>query len=503
MKTSIKKLDISLSLIAILFVSAMLLAFPEQSDTIVTNITKKAMQILTPFYLWFGFGIFIYSFYIAFSKYGSIRLGNEKPEFSFFHWFVMIFCTGMGSNLLYWSALEWIYYYQAPPFGLEPFSNAAAEVAATYGGYHWGLIGWSIYAIGAVTLGMKVFNKKEPGLSLVDGCVKAVPILGKGIWPQLIELFFLFGTIGGFVTMLSFVAPMYSSNLSILFGVENNFTLQVIMMLVITVIFTISSWSGLRKGIKHLSTLNSVLALLLILIIFISGPTLFIIKSMTNSIGYGAQNFIHMSLWTDFVGNSGFPETWTAFYWAWWIGLAPSMWIFIARISRGRSIREIILGVILGGSLCCWLYFGIISNFGLQQQLTGHLDLIKILNEQGPTTAIAELVLSIPGHKIMLFIWTVTGIIFLITTLDSGSYILALSVTLDGRQSERTERRLRLFWSLVILAIPLGLMYANASMATLQAFAVLTAIPISFLTIIVMRSGYLYLQEMANRVFRL
>lgn len=498
MGKNIKKIDISLSLICILIISAMLLVFPNETTNIVAQIRNNVMHVLTPFYLWLGFAIFIYCLFLSFSQYGSIKLGNGKPEYSFFHWFVMIFCTGMGSNLLYWSAIEWIYYYQAPPLGVKPFSHVAAELAVTYGGYHWGLIGWSIYAIGAVTLGLKVFNGKEPGLSLSDGCVKAVPKLGRGSWSRLIELFFLFGTIGGFVTMLSFVIPMYSNNLSILFAVDNNFTLQILLMLLITVIFTVSSWLGISKGIKYLSTLNIFLAISLLLIIFIVGPTVFIIKGMTNSIGYGAQNFIYMSLWTDFVGNSGFPEAWTAFYWAWWIGLAPSMWIFIAKISRGRSIREIILGVVLGGSLCCWLYFGVISNFGMWQQITGNLDVVSILNNKGPTTAVSELVLSLPGGKGVLLLWTVTGIIFLITTLDSGSYILALSTTFDSNQSERTGRGLRIFWSLIMLAIPLGLMYANAPMATLQASAVLTAVPISFITIIVIRSGYLYLKDAVN-----
>lgn len=495
---SVKLFDIVLSLASILFISAMLLTFPRETAALVAQVKDEAMTVLSPFFLWLGSGIFAYCLFLVCSRYGSIRLGREAPEYSFLHWLFMIFCTGMGSNMLYWSALEWMYYYQAPPLGAEPFSKAAAELAVTYGGYHWGCIGWAIYAVGAVTLGLRFFRWHEPNLSLSGGCARSLPMLNRGLWARLIELCFLFGTIGGFVTMLSFVIPMYADNLSLLFGIQNNFTLRVVLMLGISFVFTLSSWAGLKKGIKRLSTINIVLALLILVIVFMAGPTGFIIRSMTNSLGYGAQYFLRISLWTDFVGNSGFPETWTAFYWAWWIGLAPSMWIFTARISRGRTIRELICGVILGGSLGCWLYFGIISNFGMLQQLSGALDLVGILNAKGPTAAVGELVLSLPGGEAMLTLWTMTGIIFLITTLDSGSYTLALSTTLDGSDSERTGRALRLFWSLVILAIPLGLMYADAPMSTLQASAVLTAIPISFLTVVVMHSGYLYVRECAE-----
>lgn len=495
---NIKKCDIGLSLTAILCISTMLILFPHETTLAAARAKESVLSVLSPFFLWIGFGIFLYSVFLAFSRYGAIRLGEEKPDYSFFHWFFMIFCTGMGSNLLYWSGLEWMYYYQAPPLGAEPFSQAAAELAVLYGGFHWGCIGWSIYAIGAVTLGLRFFRWNEPQLSLSAGCARAIPMLGEGGWARLIEICFLLGTLGGCVTMISFVIPMYADNLSLLFGIRSGFTLQILLMAGVTVIFTLSSWTGLKKGIKRLSTLNIALAMLILFIVLVAGPTLFILKSMTNAFGYGGQHFIQISLWTDFVGNSGFPETWTAFYWAWWIGLAPSMWIFTARISRGRTIRELILGVMMGGSLGCWLYFGIISNFGLLQQLTGQKNLVSILNTQGPTAAISELVLALPGGESMLALWTVTGIVFLITTLDSSSYTLALSTTRNGNESENAGRILRLFWSMVILVLPLGLMYADAPMGALQSSAVLTAVPIAFLTIIVIYSGHLYIRDVAN-----
>lgn len=463
----------------------------------INQVRDMASNMLSPFYLWIGFAILIYSIYLCFSKYGKVRLGDEKPEFSTFSWLVMIFCTGMGSNLLYWSAIEWIYYYQAPPMGVEPFSQKALELASAYGGFHWSFTGWAIYAIGAVTLGLRYYNKKLPGLTLSASCEKALGTKNvSGIKGRLIELVFLFGTIGGFTTMISFVIPMYCNNLSLLLGIENTFLFQVIMILFITLIFAASACKGLNGGIKKLSSLNIIVAVAMAIGILFAGPTGFIIKSWTNSMGYVFQNFIGMSLWTDPIANGGFPERWTSFYWAWWIALAPSMWIFTAKISKGRSIREIISGMIISGSAGCWLYFGVISNYGIYQQMTGKVDLVSILEQLGPESAVASLVLSLPLGEIWLLIWTITGIIFLITTMDSGAYTLAVSTTFGISHDEQPCKALRLFWSITIIVIPVGLMYAGVSMETLQAAAVLTAIPIGVLTIFTLISGYKYLREL-------
>ncbi len=494
-----KKLDIFIVMTLISVVSCLLLFLPSQTTNVINTIRRITMDALTPFYLWLGFGILVYSIYLSFSKYGKIKFGDEKPDYSTITWLAMIFCTGMGSNLLYWSAIEWIYYYIAPPLNAVPRGQMSAELAATYGGFHWSITGWAIYAIGGITLGLRYYIKKKSGLSLTDCCENVIGEKNsKSLWGRLIELVFLFGTIGSFTTMIAFVVPMYCNNLSILFHITNTFSFQLIFIIIITAIFSISSWTGINYGIKKLSKLNVLLAIALILVIIISGPTMFILKSFTNSIGYMLQNYIYMSLWTDPIGNSGFPEAWTGFYWAWWIGFAPFMWIFIAKISKGRSIQQTVLGVIVSGSIGCWLYFAGVSNYGIYQQITGTLDSVKVLTEQGPAAAASSLVLSFPFGKIFLFIWTLTGIIFLITTMDSGSYTLAVSTTLSLKEKDEPSISLRAFWSIALILIPVGLMFAGAPMETLQTSAILTAIPIAFITIMTIVSGYKYVKEISN-----
>lgn len=496
MGKKVKKLDITIAVISILLISVSLLLYTEKTTEIISLIKDKSMNVLSPFYLVMGFAIVVYCLFLCFSKYGNIKLGKEKPEYSTFSWLIMIFCTGMGSNVLYWSAIEWIYYLKAPPLGIESGSIEAMELAVTYGGFHWSITGWSIYAVGAITLGLRYYNQKRPGLCLTSCCEGFnEKLINNHLSRRIIELIFLFGTIGGYTTMISFVVPMYCNNLSILFGIENNFKFQIILILLITAIFTVSSWTGLQSGIKKLSKINIFMVMILLGIILILGPTMFIIKGVTNSVGYMLQNFVTMSLWTDFIENSGFVENWTSFYWAWWIGLAPSMWIFITKISRGRTIREILLGMIASGSLGCWLCFGIISNYGLYQNISGRVDLVGILETAGPEAAVASLVLSLPFGKVMLMLWTLTGIIFLITTMDSGTYTLAVSTTLKIGINESPTKKLRLFWSILLIALPIGLMYAGAPMGALQASTVITAVPVALLTIFTILAGIKYLKK--------
>lgn len=496
MKNKIKKIDIAVSLVIVIFISLNLVLFPKKTTDLILFIRNKSINNLSPFYLILSFSIVVYSIYICFSKYGNIKLGDGEPEHSLLTWLTMIFCTGMGSNLLYWSGIEWMYYYNSPPLNAVSKSKEAIQLAVTYGGFHWSITGWAIYGIGAITLGLRYYNLKKYGLCLAASCDGIYEGFTKNkIILRIVELIFLFGAIGGYTTMIAFVIPMYGNNLALLFGVKNGFGLQVELILMMSIIFTISSCSELKNGIKKLSKINVLMAIILIMVIILSGPTMFIIKSIINSLGFMGQNFIKMSLWTDFIGESKFPENWTSFYWAWWIGLSPSMWIFISKISKGRKIREILLGTIASGSIGCWLYFGGISNYGIYQQLNRKIDLVKILEKLGPEEALSQLVLSFNFGKVIMLFWTITGIIFLITTMDSGAYTLAVSTTLKLKESDQPSKKLRFFWSVLLMLLPIGLIYTKAPMEALQAFTVLTAIPIGFLMIFVVLSGYKYLKK--------
>lgn len=495
-KKQINFLPVILALGIIASLCIYLVVDPERADAGIAAFKTSAVNILSPFYLWLGVAVVGYLAFFVFSKYGGVRLGDEKPEYSTFSWIVMMFCAGMGSSLLYWSVLEWIYYYSAPPLGAQPFSQFAAELSMVYGNFHWSITAWAFFAVGAIPLAHRFYNQKKPGLSLTLCCERVIgPNNVNGPMGKLIEVIFIFGILGGHSTTLAFGVPMLCSSFASLVGIPVTYGMQIGMMMFVTVIFICSSWIGLEKGLKNLSDWNAYFAIALAAYVLFFGPTMFEIKALTNSLGYMFQNFLYMSLWTDPVGNGGFPESWTAFYWAWWLGLGPWMWIFTTRISKGRTIRGMILGMVICGSLGCWFYFGTVSPFGLFQQLNGNLDLVASLKNNGATETIVMLVRSLPLGTMVLAVWLFVGILFLATTMDSSSYTLAAAATKNLKTDEHPDRAFKMFWAVLLTAVPLSFMFAKASLTSLQSLAILTAVPIGFLTIVVMIAGYLYMKE--------
>lgn len=250
-----------------------------------------------------------------------------------------------------------------------------------------------------------------------------------------------------------------------------------------------SSWLGLDKGMKNLSDWNAYFAIAMAVYFLVVGPTLFQVNLFTNAIAYMGTNFINMSLWTDPVTQSGFPEGWTSFYWAWWLALGPWMWIFTTRISRGRTLREVMLGMLLAGSAGCMLYFGAVGGYTLDIQMGGTLDLVASLAEYGQPQTITNLILTLPMGKIVLFAWACIAIVFLATTLDSSSYTLAATTTVGLREGEHPARLFKLFWAIMLAVIPCSLLFAGASLTAFQSMAVLTATPIAIFTIIALIGG--------------
>ncbi len=482
-------------LLAIGSLCAYLLVNPDAPAGI-NKFRSMVINVLTPGYLWLGAAAVAFILYFTFSKYGSIKLGEGKPQFSTFSWLVMLFCAGMGSSLLYWACIEWIYYYSAPPLGAKPFSQYAAELSSTYPLFHWTITAWAFFVIGAVSLGYRYYVLKKPGLTLTLSCERVIgEKAANGLLGKVIDVIFIFGILGGLSCTLAFGVPMLTDNLAHLTGLTDGIGLQVGMMLFVCVVFFVSSWVGLEKGMKNLSDWNAYFAIALAVFVLIAGPTMFEVKAFTNGFGFMMQNFVHMSLWTDPIKNGGFPEAWTAFYWAWWLGLGPWMWIFCVKVSKGRTIREMLVGVVGAGSLGCFLYFGTISNYGLYMQLNHLADFVGVLQNQGATAAITALVASLPLGKVVLTIWMIVGIMFLATTLDSASWTLAASVTKNLGENDEPKRSLRMGWSVLLAVVPLAFIFAKADLGALQTLAILTAVPIGVLAALSMLSAIKYVRE--------
>ncbi|AMF97086.1 BCCT family transporter [Vibrio harveyi] len=446
-------------------------------------------------YLALGLAAFIFMIYVVFSDMGQIKLGDpdEKPEFTTASWAAMLFCGGIGASILYWGCIEWAYYYQSPPFQLEPGSEEAVRWAATYGLFHWGPIAWSIYLIPALPIAYFFYVRKQPVLKVSSALM---PVLGeersKGTAGKIVDVLFIFGLLGGAATSLGLAAPLIGEGLHYLFGMPKNTYSQVLVLLICTAIFAYSSYAGMEKGIKVLSNINFWGAMGLLAFVLAVGPTIFMLETGLDSIGRMLSNFFVMATWAEPFGgygtfdNTHFPQDWTIFYWAWWLVFAPSMGLFVARISRGRTIKQMVSGSIFFGSLGCFLFFMILGNYGLSLQLSGELDVVGILNAEGATAAIFSMLDALPMSYFVIAVFTLLCIIFTATTFDSISYILASVV--QNNVTEEPMRWNRMFWAFTLSFLPTVLMFMGG-LSTLQTAAIVGGLPLVGISIMLMVSA--------------
>ncbi|UOQ47024.1 BCCT family transporter [Gracilibacillus caseinilyticus] len=474
------------ALLLLIAVTVPLVLFPEAGKEFVSMANTFLTTNFGVLYLAMGLIVFAFLIYVAFSKNGHVKLGDEgqKPEFNSFSWAAMLFAAGIGSSILYWSVIEWVYYYQGPPFGIEGESNEAIQWATAYGIFHWGPIAWAIYTLPALPIAYFYYVRKKPVLKVSEA---VRPVLGQwvdGPIGKLIDVLFIFGLLGGAGTTLALGTPMIAEGVHYLTGIPVTLGMQALIMLICTVIFAISAYSGLQKGIKLLSDVNLWLALFILAFIFIFGPTRFIIETTFNAVGILLDNFFKMATWVEPFGDlagfkeTGFPEGWTVFYWAWWLVYAPFVGLFVARISRGRTIREMIIGTMVYGTLGCVLFFGIMGNFGLHLQLTGQFDAISYMDANGPAATIIAVIGQLPLPNLMIFLFTILAIIFLATTFDSSSFILASVV--QKEVGDEPFRWNRLFWAFTLCIMPLVLMFLGG-LDTLQTASIVGGFPLIFI----------------------
>lgn len=417
--------------------------------------------------------------YLCFSKYGNIVFGDKDdlPEYNTFSWATMMFCAGIGSSVMYWGVLEWIFYYINPPFMMEPGSWQAAEFAASYGIYHWGPIGWALYVLPALPIGYCYYIKKENAFKISQALKPILKEKSDGILGKSIDVLFIFSSMGACATSLGLCVPMVSRGISEILNIEVNQGLNLLVLLIIVAMFTMSSYFGLKKGIQILSNINVSVVFGILLFVFITGPTVFMIKMGITSMGLIGQNFLRMSTWLDPVNNSGFPESWTVFYWGWWIISSPIIGMFIAKISKGRTVKQVISGAIIYGTLGCALVFMVLGNYGLYLQTSGAFDVIGYLNEFGANATIFKILGMLKMGKVIVILFTIGAMIFASTTFDSISYIIASCTTKSLDEDQEPARWNRLFWALVLAFIPSVFILIDGPLKTIQSSSIIAVIP--------------------------
>ncbi|MED1738087.1 BCCT family transporter [Bacillus swezeyi] len=473
------------SLILVVAVTVLLVIFRESAGPVLegmlTGITNRldwAFEFLT-------IGLFMILLWLMLGRYGRVKLGgaNDRPEFSKFSWGGMLFTASMGTSIMFWSIVEPLYYYTSPPFGLKAESNGAAEYAVSYGLFHWGISAWALYALPAVVMAYSFYVLKNPSLKISSACRGVLGKHADGFAGKAIDVLVIWSMIGGLATSLGLGVPMISAVIGSLFGVEPSLGLNIAIIIIWTFIFSFSAYFGLYKGIRRLSDWNVYMALGLALFVIIAGPTLFILSYFTNSLGVMLDDFMKMSLYTDPISKSGFPQAWTVFYWAWFAATAPFIGIFIARISKGRTIRELVFHVLLWGTVGSWLYFAVFGGYGMSLQLTGKLNLTDIQAQSGDPSVIVAVLHSLPLPVIVSTFFIILGFIFLATSLDSASYVIASVATKELGPNTEPARWHRLMWGIVLSALAISLTMTGG-LNVVQTSSVLVSVPVLFMYVL-------------------
>jgi BCCT family betaine/carnitine transporter len=434
---------------------------PERAGPVIEDLYNWIASNLGIFYQWFGIGTILYLIWLSLGRYGHIRLGGEgdKPDFSTFSWAGMLFCAGTGASLLVWAGVEWAYYIDAPPYGAEPRSAEAIAWASSYGPFHWGVTAWCFYALPTIAIAYPFYVKNVPHLRASTALHSILGPKGENSpVGRAVDLAIMIALIGGAGTSLGVIAPTIAASVAEILGLQTSFTLQLGVMLFCIGLFALSVYLGIEKGIKRLSDTNVYLALGLMAYILVVGPTLFILKATTDTIGFMIGNFVRMMSWTDPIDQTGFVESWTVFYWAWWIAFAPAIGIFITRISRGRTIRQVVVSMIFFGTLGCWVFYFIMGNYSLSLELNNQLSVTRELAANGMYETVASIIGTLPFGTLTLSLFALVSVISVATTYDSASYTLASTATSELKENENPARWNRIVWAGVLGMLPIFMM---------------------------------------------
>ena len=484
---------ISISL-AIFFILWGVLA-PNHLENVSTSIQSSLQVKFGWLYHLSGGVILLFVIYLAFSKYGNIKLGKDgdKPEYSMFSWFAMLFSAGMGIGLVFYGVAEPVSHYYLPPFG-DAESPDAVEKALRFTFFHWGLHPWAIYALVALALAYFKFRRDAPGTISAT----FYPLFGdyvKGPVGTIIDTIAVFATVIGVATSLGFGATQINGGLHYLNNdIPNNYNTQIIIIIGVTILFMLSVLSGIGKGMKWMSNINIMLAILLLFFFLSFGPTTFLFNLFTNSLGSYAQYLPKMSFRLTPFSETGseWIYEWTIFYWAWWIAWSPFVGSFIARVSKGRTIREFVIGVLAVPTGFCALWFTVLGGTGIHFEIFGEGSIWQAMN-QGIDTEIALFATlnQLPFSTITIVVSIMLIGTFFITSADSATFVMGMQTT-NGMLNPPLP--IKAIWGLVQSAAAIVLLWSGG-LNGLQSAAIVSAFPFTIILIFIMISLHRGLRE--------
>lgn len=458
------------------------------------NIFASIQGFITSFFGWFmvlattTFLVFVVI--VAAGKFGRVRLGgpDAKPDFSLQAWLAMLMSAGMGIGLMFWSVAEPIEHLYAPPNPLgplEPGSPAAARQAMSITLFHWTFHAWGIYALVGLSLAYFTYNR---GLPLTIRSV-FYPLLGNRIYGPVghgIDILAIGATLFGLATSLGLGVQQVNAGLGYLFNVPVSSGIQILLIAVITGFATASVISGLDGGVRRLSELNMLLAGVLLIFVLLAGPTLFLFNSFVDDIGYFVSILPVMSFWTDAFEGGGWQTEWTFFYWGWWISWSSYVGTFIARVSKGRTIREFVLGVLLLPSILTFLWMTVMGGTALNLELADSSRLISDAVSQNVAKALFVMLQQLPLAGITSFVGVILVVVFFVTSSDSGSLVVD-NLAAGGKLNTPTTQRV--FWA-VTEGVVAGVLLIGGGLQALQTAAIATGLPFAMLLLAMCFSLY-------------
>ena len=468
-----------ISLALVFFFVGLGIVVPEQLDFLSAALHGAIIDHFGWAYLLAAFGFVVFSLFLAFSKYGRIKLGkdNEKPQYNYFSWFSMLFAAGMGIGLIFWGVAEPLSHFSNPPKYIEGGSGSAAGFAMVHSFFHWGIQPWAIYIV--MSLSIAYFSFRRGMAPLISHTF--YPLLGDRVFGgigRLIDVLAVFATVFGIVTSLGLGALQINGGLNAVFGVPTTDTVTFIIIVVVTVLYMISSMTGLDTGIQILSKTNVMIAILLLAFVFVVGPTSYILNVFTTTIGEYVSQFVTLSLSTNPFEGYEWTKSWTLFYWAWWISWSPFVGLFVASISRGRTIREFISGALLVPTLLTFLWFAVFGATGFDLQLNQGVDLASMAVSD-VTTVLFEMFSYLPLGSILSLIAVLLLSVFFITSADSATFVLGM-MTSNGDLNPPMSKKLT--WG-ILQSFAAMILLMSGGLEALQRMAIVAALPFTIVMV--------------------
>lgn len=490
--TETKRIDWMITLVPLLLIVGLCVVFmllPQQAGAVLSQVRFFFGDTFGVYYLIIGLGMLILSIYIAASKYGSIVLGgqNEKPKYSFFVWGSMMFTAGLAADILFYSFSEWVM-YAADPHMAE--MGSIQQWAGVFPIFHWSLVPWAFYLVLAAAFGYMLHVRSVNRQKYSEACR---PVLGKhtdGLAGRLIDLLAVFALLAGTATTFSVATPLMASAINALFGVHLNETVVTIVILIITcVIYT----TCLLRGFSGISLLAKACIYLffgiLAYVLIFGGATKYIIETGLTSIGTMLGNFVELSTYTDPLRTSNFPQNWTIYYWAYWMVWCVAAPFFIGNISRGRTIRQTILGGYVFGVGSTIMSFIILGNYSMHLQVTGAMDFVASYLENGdPYGLIISIIETMPCSKLVMVALLLTMIAFYATSFDSIALTASCYSYHRLGENEMPSKLIQLMWCILLILLPIALIFAESSMNSLQTVSIIAAFPIGIVMILIVWS---------------